>query len=80
MAGRANRTADSPQETGPTVSEQREPVDWAPMTEEQLRASTVGELTPLLWRHRDRRVQPRVAQLFAREAERVRAALGSACS
>ncbi len=49
----------------------------APMTEEQIRAYTIGELKPLADRILIVDYDPRWPELFAREAERIRAALGS---
>ena len=52
------------------------PVDRAPMTEEQLRAATIGEPTRLSGPVEIADYDPGWPQLFAREADRVRAALG----
>jgi GrpB-like predicted nucleotidyltransferase (UPF0157 family) len=57
-------------------SESIPPDDRAPMTEEQLRAVTVGELTPLTGRIRIVDYDPAWPAQFRREAERIRAALG----
>jgi GrpB-like predicted nucleotidyltransferase (UPF0157 family) len=58
------------------MSEHREPVERVGMTEEQMRAVTVGELTPLSGPIQIVDYDPRWPLLFEREAERVRAALG----
>ena len=69
-------TGDVPTGTSATRSEAHEPTDRAPMTEEQLRAATVGEPTRLSGRVELVDYAPAWSQLFAREAERVREALG----
>jgi GrpB-like predicted nucleotidyltransferase (UPF0157 family) len=66
----------SPNETGPTRSESLVPADRAPMTEEQLRAATIGEPTRLSGPVKVADYDPGWPRLFAREADRVRAALG----
>jgi GrpB-like predicted nucleotidyltransferase (UPF0157 family) len=48
-----------------------------PLTEEQIRAATIGELQPLSGRIEIVDYDPRWPELFEREAERIRAALGS---
>ena len=48
-----------------------------PTTEEQIRAYTIGELKPLSSRILIQDYDPRWPALFAREARRIRAALGS---
>jgi GrpB-like predicted nucleotidyltransferase (UPF0157 family) len=63
-------------ESSATSSEVDEPADRAPMTEEELRAVTVGEPTRLSGPVELVAYDPAWPQLFAREAERVRAALG----
>ena len=65
-----------PNETGTTRSESLAPADRVPMTEEQLRAATVGEPTRLSGAVEIADYDPGWPQLFAREADRVRAALG----
>jgi GrpB-like predicted nucleotidyltransferase (UPF0157 family) len=47
-----------------------------PLTEEQIRANTVGELKPLSGRIQIVDYDPQWPQLFEREAHRIRAALG----
>jgi GrpB-like predicted nucleotidyltransferase (UPF0157 family) len=53
------------------------PKDRAPMTEEQIRAATIGELNPLSGRILIVDYDPRWRELFAREEKRIRAALES---
>jgi GrpB-like predicted nucleotidyltransferase (UPF0157 family) len=48
----------------------------APLTEEQIRAHTIGELKPLSGRVPLVEYDPRWPELFQREAERIRAVLG----
>ncbi len=50
--------------------------DRHPVTEEQLRAVTIGELKPLNGRIRISEYDPRWPELFEREASRIRQALG----
>jgi len=50
--------------------------DRAPLTEEQIRALTIGELKPLSSRILLVDYDPQWPQLFEREAERIRGALG----
>lgn len=68
---------DVPAETVATGSEAGEVSDPVAMTEEQLRAVTVGELTRLSGPVELVAYDPAWPQLFAREAERVRRALGA---
>ena len=49
----------------------------SPLTDEQIRAHTVGELTPLSCRISVVNYDPQWPDLFEREAQRIRAALGS---
>jgi GrpB-like predicted nucleotidyltransferase (UPF0157 family) len=58
------------------MSEGTEPVQRAPLTEEQMRAATVGELTPLSGPIQIVDYDPAWPRLFEREANRIRAALG----
>src|SRR6476620_10172595 len=72
-------TEDSVNETGETSGtavEQSGAAQYAPMTEEQLRASVVGELVPLNGPVRLVDYDPEWPELFQCEAERIRAALG----
>ena len=63
-------------ETGSTLVEQTGAAQYTPMTEEQLRASQVGELVPLSGPIHLVDYDQEWPGLFEREAERVRAALG----
>lgn len=56
--------------------QKRRPTRRAPPTEEQIRAHTVGELRPLSGKIQIVDYDPRWPELFLREAERIRAALG----
>jgi GrpB-like predicted nucleotidyltransferase (UPF0157 family) len=76
MPGIGSVAGGSPNETGTAMSESLAPADRAPMTEEELRAVTVGEPTRLSGPVELVDYDPAWPQLFAREAERVRAALG----
>jgi GrpB-like predicted nucleotidyltransferase (UPF0157 family) len=76
MVDTGSMAGDSPSETRVTRSEVREPPDPLLMTEEQLRAAHVGEPTRLSGPVELVDYDPAWPQLFAREAERVRAALG----
>ena len=76
MSETGSIAGDSPQETSPPRSDHGEPADRAPMTEEQLRAATIGEPTPLSGPVELVDYDPEWPRLFAHEAERVRAALG----
>jgi GrpB-like predicted nucleotidyltransferase (UPF0157 family) len=59
------------------VSEEtRQPGNRAPLTEEQIRAHTIGEMQPLSGRILIVDYDPRWPELFRREADRVHAALG----
>lgn len=66
MSSIDNTGADSP----------NEPSTTAPLTEEQLQAVTIGELVPLAGPIQIADYDPEWSRLFAREAERIRAALG----
>jgi GrpB-like predicted nucleotidyltransferase (UPF0157 family) len=56
--------------------ETREPNHRAPLTEEQIRAHTIGELQPLPGSVQIVDYDPRWPELFQRETGRIRAALG----
>jgi GrpB-like predicted nucleotidyltransferase (UPF0157 family) len=56
--------------------ETREPNPSAPLTEEQIRAYTVGELEQLSGSVQIQDYDPRWLELFQREADRIRTALG----
>jgi GrpB-like predicted nucleotidyltransferase (UPF0157 family) len=56
--------------------ETRQPINRTPLTEEQIRAHTIGELQPLSGRILIVDYDLQWPELFQREADRVRAALG----
>src|SRR5438270_7347624 len=56
--------------------EQASPQDRQPMTEEEMQAATVGELTPLTAPIEIAPYDPRWPRLFEREFSRIKAALG----
>lgn len=58
------------------MARDRQPVERTPMTEDELRAVTVGELAPLAAPIQIVDYDPAWPRLFAREAARIRAALG----
>jgi GrpB-like predicted nucleotidyltransferase (UPF0157 family) len=59
------------------MSKETEPFDdRPPLTEEQIRTYTLGELKPLFGRIQLVEYDPRWPKLFDREADRIRAALG----
>jgi GrpB-like predicted nucleotidyltransferase (UPF0157 family) len=66
MSDKDNTDGDSP----------NKPTTPAPLTEEQMRAVTIGELTPLAGPIQIVDYDPEWPHLFAREAERIRVALG----
>ena len=76
MVETRSETGDTPTETSATKSEVREPFDPLLMTEEQLRAAHVEEPARLDGPVELVDYDPAWPQLFAREADRVRAALG----
>jgi GrpB-like predicted nucleotidyltransferase (UPF0157 family) len=69
-ANQAKQPASAPKE-------QAQATQYTPTTEEQLRAATVGELTPLNGRIELLDYDPAWPQLFEREAGRIRATLGT---
>src|SRR5215208_3549924 len=77
MPGIGSVAGSSPNEAGTTRSECLAPADRVPMTEEQLRAVTIGEPARLSGPVQLVAYDPAWPQLFAREAERVRTALGN---
>lgn len=70
-----NTSRDLPEETSEASAEQVR-VEARAMTEEQIRAAQIGELTPLAGRVQLVDYDPEWPRLFEREAARVRAALG----
>src|SRR5262249_45358012 len=77
MPGSDNTTGGLSAGAGETPSKRTEMPPQAPLTEEQLRAAHVGELTPLNGPIQIVDYQPEWPQLFEREAERIRAVLGN---
>src|SRR5215208_918490 len=77
MPGIGSVAGSSPNEAGTTRSECLAPADRVPMTEEQLRAVTIGEPARLSGPVQLVAYDPAWPQLFAQEAERVRTALGN---
>jgi len=76
MLGSDNTTEDLSSEASKTTSKRTQLPIPAPLTEEQLRAAHVGELTPLNGPIQIADYHPKWPRLFEREAERIRAALG----
>ncbi len=76
MPGTDNTAGDAPKEASRETSEQPRVAASVPLTEEQLRAATIGELTPLVGPIQIVDYDPEWPRLFEREAERVQAALG----
>ncbi len=76
MPGTGSVAGGSPIERGKTASQSVAPAARAPMTEEELRVATVGEPTRLSGPVELVDYDPAWTELFAREDERVRAALG----
>jgi GrpB-like predicted nucleotidyltransferase (UPF0157 family) len=58
------------------MSKETQPVNNLPLTEEDIRTHTVGELKPLSGQIRIVDYDPQWPKLFEREADRIRAALG----
>jgi len=71
-----NTTGESPNETNRAESEQSAVTAFTPFTEEQLRATTVGELVPLVAPIQIVDYDPEWPLIYEREAERVQSALG----
>jgi GrpB-like predicted nucleotidyltransferase (UPF0157 family) len=59
-----------------SIQDNRNVSNRPPLTEEQIRAHTIGELRPLSSRIQIVEYDPRWPELFKREAHRIRAALG----
>lgn len=76
MPGTDNTAADSSKEASGATSEQAQAAMPVSMTEEQLRAVTVGELAPLVGHVQIVDYDPEWPRLFEREATRIQAALG----
>lgn len=77
MPGIDYMAGDPLQETSKTPSQRAEPTDRVPMTEEQIRAATVGESRPLTGPIQLVDYDPAWPRLFVREADQVRTALGN---
>src|SRR6516165_1597077 len=65
-----------PPEARSVEKQSREANDRTPLTEEQIRAHTLGELQPLSAKVSIVDYDPHWPELFRREADRIRAALG----
>jgi GrpB-like predicted nucleotidyltransferase (UPF0157 family) len=76
MPGNDNIDAGSSKGASGATSEQAQAAMPVSMTEEQLRAVTVGELAPLVGHVQIVDYDPEWPRLFEREAERIQAALG----
>ncbi len=76
MPGTDNTAGDSPKGASRETSKQPRIPASVPLTEEQLRATTIGELVPLAGPIQIVDYDPAWPRLFEREAERVQAALG----
>jgi len=76
MPGTDNTAGDSPKGASRETSEQPRVTANAPLTEEQLRAATIGELVPLVGPIQIVDYDPEWPRLFEREAERIQTALG----
>jgi GrpB-like predicted nucleotidyltransferase (UPF0157 family) len=76
MPGTDNTTGDSPKEASREIPEQARVAASAPLTEEQLRAATIGELVPLAGPIQIVDYNPEWPRLFEREAKRIQGALG----
>jgi GrpB-like predicted nucleotidyltransferase (UPF0157 family) len=76
MPGTGNTTGDLPKGASGETSEQPQVAPSVPLTEEQLRAATIGELVPLAGPVQIVDYDPEWPRLFEREAERIQAALG----
>src|SRR6266700_1393845 len=76
MPGTENTTGDSPDEASRAQSDQAEVTAYTPLTEEQIRATQVGELVPLVSPIQIVDYDPDWPRLYEREAERVQSTLG----
>jgi GrpB-like predicted nucleotidyltransferase (UPF0157 family) len=76
MPGTDNTAGDSPKGASRETSKQPRVAASVPLTEEQLRAATIGELKPLVGPIQIVDYDPEWPRLFEREAERIQAALG----
>jgi GrpB-like predicted nucleotidyltransferase (UPF0157 family) len=71
-----NTGGDLPEEASGAPSDQACTATFVPLTEEQIRAATVGELVPLAGPIQIVDYDPEWPRLFERESERVRSVLG----
>ena len=76
MPGTNNTTGDSSKESARATSEQAHATTFVPLTEEQIRAVHVGELTPLVGPIQIVDYDPEWPRLYGREVERIQTALG----
>jgi GrpB-like predicted nucleotidyltransferase (UPF0157 family) len=76
MPGTENTTGDSPDEASRADLEQADVSAYTPSTEEQIRATQVGELVPLVAPIQIVDYDPEWPRLYKREAERVKSTLG----
>ncbi len=76
MPGTDNTAGDSPKGASRETSEQLRMAPNTPLTEEQLRAATIGELVPLAGPIQIVDYDPEWPRLFEREAKRIQASLG----
>jgi GrpB-like predicted nucleotidyltransferase (UPF0157 family) len=75
MPDTGNTAADSPDGASDSPSQQDQAAPLLPTTEEEMRAATIGELTPLAGLIYIADYDPEWPRLFEREATRIRAAL-----
>src|SRR5437667_6435289 len=76
MPGTENTTGESPNEDSRAQSDQADVAAYVPSTEEQIRATQVGELVPLVSPIQIVDYDPEWPRLYEREAERVQSTLG----
>jgi GrpB-like predicted nucleotidyltransferase (UPF0157 family) len=76
VPGTDNTAGDSPKGASRETSEQLRMAPNTPLTEEQLRAATIGELVPLAGPIQIVDYDPEWPRLFEREAKRIQASLG----
>jgi len=76
MTGIDNTAGDMPKEASEAASEQFRAATHVPMTEEQMRATQVGELAPLVGRIQIVDYDAEWPRLFESEAERIQSTLG----
>lgn len=76
MSGTDNTTGDSSQGTNRAQNEQARATTFVPQTEEQIRATRIGELKPLDGPIRIVDYDPEWPRLYEREVERIQTILG----